>query len=50
MDPTTAALIFTITAWLLSFIVGLIILYWIIRGAITGALRSHYYWVRKNEL
>ena len=41
VDLNIAALVVPIAAWLLGTLVSLIVLYWVIRLAITGALRSH---------
>ena len=44
----TLTLIFTIASWALGVIISLIIAYWVIRLAVTAALRSHHYWLQKN--
>jgi len=48
MDNATLVLILTVSSWALGGILSLVIAYWVIRGAITGALRSHHYWLQKN--
>jgi len=48
MDNTTLVLILTVASWALGVIVSLVIAYWVIRAAVTGALRAHHYWLQKN--
>lgn len=45
MANTDLILVFTITAWLLGVIVTLLITYWVIRLAVSHALRSHTRWL-----
>lgn len=42
-------LILSVSLWALSVIVALLITYWIIRLAVTHALRSHHYWMLKQR-
>lgn len=48
MDPVTASLVFTIAAWLLGTIISLLVLYLVIRLAVSHALRSHQYWLEEQ--
>ncbi|MDR6866547.1 hypothetical protein J2Y69_001140 [Microbacterium resistens] len=41
-------LIAWVSAWALGVILALLIAYWIIRLAVTHALRSHHRWVLRN--
>lgn len=41
MNDATLMLIFSITMWLLGFIISAIILWAIVRGAVLSALRKH---------
>lgn len=49
MNQLVAAQVVVITASILGFILGLLIMYTVIRLAVTHSLRSHYDWVRRNE-
>ncbi len=49
MDPVLAAQIAVIAAILLGTIVGLLLLYLVVRLAVTHALRSHFFWVQDNS-
>ncbi|MFJ4044167.1 hypothetical protein ACIPV2_00290 [Microbacterium sp. NPDC089987] len=43
--------LFTIASWAaaaLAFIIGLLIMYWVIRLAVTHGLRSHHHWLEDN--
>ena len=48
MDQVLAAQIFVIALWSLSAIIALLVTYWVIRLAVTHALRSHHDWVQRN--
>lgn len=48
MDPVLAAQIAVIAAILLGTIIGLLLLYLVVRLAVTHGLRSHYFWMREN--
>lgn len=48
MDAATALQVFVIAAALLGVLLSLIALYWVIRLAVVGALRSHYYWMQNR--
>ena len=48
-SQTNLMLIFSISLWALSVLVGLIVTYWIIRLAVTHALRSHHHWMLKQH-
>lgn len=41
LSPDIALIVASIAVWLLGALVSLIILYWVIRLAVSGALRSH---------
>lgn len=41
MSFDIATLIAPVTAWMLGTLISLIVLYWVIRLAVVGALRSH---------
>jgi uncharacterized membrane-anchored protein YhcB (DUF1043 family) len=47
MDQFTFMAIAAWAAWALGFVVGLLILYWVIRLAVTHSLRSHHLWVAR---
>lgn len=42
-------LIMNIALGALGLILGLLVTYWVIRLAVTHALRSHHYWLQKNN-
>lgn len=48
MDAVTATLVFTVAAWLLGAIISLLVLYLVVRSAVSHALRSHHYWLEEN--
>lgn len=50
MDAITAALIVNWSLWALVTLLSLIVLYWVIRLAVVGALRSHARWVRDGNV
>lgn len=50
MDAVVASLIVTWSLWGLVTLLSLIVLYWVIRLAIVGALRSHARWVRDGNV
>ncbi len=41
VDNPTALLFASITLWVCGFLLGILILWWIIRGAVLSALRKH---------
>lgn len=49
MDTFTAALVFQITAGILSLILGSLLLYTIIRAAITAGMKSYKRWERSGD-
>lgn len=49
MDPLLAAQIAVVAASLLGTIIVLLLLYMVIRLAVTHSLRSHHYWMQKNS-
>ena len=49
MDPILAAQVAIVEAFLLGTIVGLLLLYLVIRLAVSHALRSHEDWSRSNS-
>lgn len=48
MDLITASIVFQIALGLLVFIIWLIIMYWVIRLAVTAALRTHADRIRRD--
>lgn len=49
MNAFDLYLIFNIALWALGVILSLLIAYWIIRLAVTHSLRSHHYWLLKQN-
>ena len=49
MDSVLALYIFSGAAYLLAFVLGSLIFYWLIRLAVTHALRSHTTWLEKRN-
>jgi hypothetical protein len=49
VEQHVAVLALVIAAYALGFIVSALVFYWLIRLAVTHALRSHTYWLQKRE-
>lgn len=49
MDQQLAVVVFAWALWALVAIVSLLVSYWVIRLAVTPALRSHHYWMVKQQ-
>lgn len=45
MDNPTLFLIMSVSAWLLGFIIGLLVLYLVIRLAVTHGMKSYQRWL-----
>jgi hypothetical protein len=49
VESHVALVVFATAAYLLAFIIAALVVYWIVRLAVTHALRSHHYWTQKQN-